>query len=160
MRRYGDAYLRKLHFRERLPYQLLGSDASYAPPPRFEETAVWLSVELDDVEALRKLPPVRVGVVHSPVGVVLDHNWRCGRFLQELPGQSCQHLDSIRHRRSGILVKFGENGDGWSRFLWLVEPQIADRLYAVIPLVVPGAIVNDLGRFGFFQATTNLSFTE
>ena len=49
LRKCGDTEMRiygRLHFREWLPDQLLGSDASYAPPPGFGETAVRLSVEL------------------------------------------------------------------------------------------------------------------
>lgn len=76
MRIYGSLY-----FRERLPDQFLGSDASYAPPSGLYETAALLPVKLQAIELLRKLPAIRMSVVYSPVGVVLDHHWGRLGFL-------------------------------------------------------------------------------
>ena len=102
-----------------MPNEILDLGAGDSAPPWFLEAPAWLPVELDDVEALGKLPAICVGVVHAPVWVVLDDDRGNIRLLQKLPCESCQHLDSIRDRRSQILFQFGENGYGRSGFFGL-----------------------------------------
>lgn len=140
-----------------LPDELLDREAASAPPLRFLEAAIGFSAELHEVEVLWELPPISVGVMYSPVRVVLDDDRGRIRFLQILPDERCQYLDSIRDRSTCWAFDLCEDSDSWSWLLWLVEPQVADRLYAVIALVVPGAIVNDLGGLVFFQTATSLS---
>lgn len=61
---------------ETLPDERLDLGSGDSPPPRFLEAAIRLPVELDDIEALRKLPFISGRVVDPTIGVVLDDDWR------------------------------------------------------------------------------------
>ena len=101
----------RLVLADRLPDELLDLGARDSAPPWFGETAIGLSVELDKIELFGELPLICVRVVYPAVGVVLhDDGWRL-RFLEKLPYQRCQHLDTVGYRGAGILVNLGEDSD-------------------------------------------------
>lgn len=68
-----------------LPDELLDRETARAPPLRFLETAIGFPTKLHEVEVLWELPPIGVGVVYSPIGVVLDDDRGRIRLLQILP---------------------------------------------------------------------------